>query len=308
MIISASRRTDIPGFYSKWMINRFRAGYCCVPNPFNRNQVSYISLNPNDLDAVVFWTRNPKPLMKYLPELDDLGINYYFQYSILDYPRELDPKSPSLNAAQRTFKELSDLIGADRVIWRYDPIVFTKSTDTEYHIDKFSEIASELRNHTNRAVISIVDDYRKSRGRMNNLPTPEFELSTEGSIETLAPILAKTLSSICLSHDLEIESCSETIDLSTVGVPAGKCIDDELINRLFSNTLKRRKDKNQREQCGCNESRDIGMYDSCVFGCAYCYATQSFEKAASNLSEHDPNSPSLLGNCSCEPPKQKTLF
>ena len=137
MIISASRRTDIPAFYSEWMLHRLKAGYCTVANPFNRNQVSRISLRPEDVDAIVFWTRNPRPLMRYIPELDSQGYRYYFQFTILGYPREIDPKSPTAAAAVQTFHELSERLGPTRVIWRYDPIVFTGLTPPAFHRENF---------------------------------------------------------------------------------------------------------------------------------------------------------------------------
>ena len=168
-VISASRRTDIPAFYSKWFMNRIREGWCGVPNPFNRHQVSRISLKSQDIHVIVFWTRNAHPMLQHLEELDERGYKYYFQYSVLGYPREVDPKSPSLRSSIKTFSELSEKIGPEKVIFRYDPIVFTETMDEQYHLDKFEEISSSLQGKTNRCVISIVDDYKKSRGRVNRL-------------------------------------------------------------------------------------------------------------------------------------------
>ena len=126
MIISASRRTDIPAFYAEWMVRRLKEGYCTVPNPFNRNQVSRISLRPEEVDAIVFWTRNPRPLMPYLDELDSRGYRYYFQFTILGYPRDIDPKSPPAATAIEVFREIAERLGPRRVIWRYDPVVLTE--------------------------------------------------------------------------------------------------------------------------------------------------------------------------------------
>ena len=150
MIISASRRTDIPAFYAEWMVRRLREGYCTVPNPFNRNQVSRISLRPEDVDAIVFWTRNPRPLMPYLDELDSRGYRYYFQFTILGYPREIDPKSPPAATAVEAFCELAERLGPRRVIWRYDPIVFTGITPPAFHQENFQRLAESLRGHTRR--------------------------------------------------------------------------------------------------------------------------------------------------------------
>jgi hypothetical protein len=160
MIISASRRTDIPAFYAEWMVNRVRAGFCTVPNPFNRHQVSCVSLRPEDVDAIVFWTRNPRPLIPRLGELDHCGLRYYFQFTILGYPRELDPKSPSVGAAVEAFKDLSGRLGPRRVIWRYDPLIFTSLTTAGFHRENYGRLAEALRGHTRRSVVSVVDIYR----------------------------------------------------------------------------------------------------------------------------------------------------
>ena len=169
MIISASRRTDIPAFYAPWFMQRVRAGFCDVPNPFNRHQVSRISLRPQEVDAIVFWTRNPRPLLASLDELDALGYRYYFQYTILDNPRTIDPKTPPVGAAVETFQQLADRIGPARVIWRYDPIVLSSVTDASFHQERYAWIAEQLRGYTTRSVISIVDVYRKAARRLHAL-------------------------------------------------------------------------------------------------------------------------------------------
>ena len=149
MIISASRRTDIPAFYAKWFIHRIREGYCMVPNPFNPNQVSRISLKPEDVDVIVFWTRYARPLMPFLNELDDRGYRYYFLYTLMNNPRALEPKSPSHERSLNTFQSLSNRIGMEKVIWRYDPIVFTRITDPNFHRETYQSYWSEqLKGYT----------------------------------------------------------------------------------------------------------------------------------------------------------------
>jgi hypothetical protein len=275
------------------MMNRVRAGFCTVPNPFNRKQVSRLLLLPSDVDAVVFWTRNSTPLMRHLGEMDSLGLRYYFQFTILGYPREIDPKCPSLEGAVRAFQKLSDHVGPKRVVWRYDPIVFSKKTPPEYHKRRFAEIAGELNGHTNRAVVSIVDDYRKAEPRMAAL-----EGKGVGTIDVEATefgLLMRDLANLAGENGMDITSCAEEIDLSRHGIRPGKCVDDELIADAFGIDVPTKKDPSQRKACGCVVSRDIGMYDSCVFGCPYCYATGSLDRAEKNHREHDPQSPSLLG-------------
>jgi DNA repair photolyase len=306
MIISASRRTDIPAFYAEWIVNRIRAGFCAVPNPFNRHQVSRVSLRPEDVDVIVFWTRNPRPLMAHLGELDSRGLRYYFQFTILGYPRELDPKSPSIAAAVEAFKALSDRLGPCRVIWRYDPLIFTSLTTADFHRDNYGRLAEALRGYTRRSVVSVVDRYRKAERRLKGLDR------TPAAVETWEPeemgVLLRDLAWLAAADGMEIVSCAEETDLTPCGIRPGKCVDDQVIEEAFGTQVNRKKDPTQRAACGCVVSRDIGMYDSCLFGCRYCYATQSFERARVNFDQHDPTAPSLVGRyeATAEPPGQRT--
>ena len=161
MIISASRRTDIPAFYAQWFIKRIRAGHCTVPNPFNRKQVSHVLLHPGNVDIIVFWTRNPQPLIPFLKELDRLGYRYYFQYTVMDNPRLIDTMTPSLSSSLKIFKKLSGLVGPEKVIWRYDPVMISNITDIEFHKNTYNYIAETLNNYTQRSVISLLDIYPK---------------------------------------------------------------------------------------------------------------------------------------------------
>ena len=293
MIISASRRTDIAAFYAEWMMRRFRAGYCTVPNPLNRHQVSVISLRPGDVEAIVFWTRNARPLMTHLQELDSRGYRYYFQYTIIGNPREIDPKSPPVATALDTFCELSERLGPNRVIWRYDPIVFSQLTPPAFHRENYQRLAESLRNRTARSVISIVDTYRKTQRRMKDLQgTPAaIQPCDELEVQNLMCDVAR----VARANGMDIVSCAEEMDLRPFGIRPGKCIDDQVIASALGVDVSKKKDPTQRDACGCVVSRDIGMYDSCIYGCVYCYATKSFDQARVHLEEHDPDSPSLLG-------------
>jgi len=292
MIVSASRRTDIPAFYTKWFMNRIRAGYCLVPNPFNPNQVSNISLEPDNVDLFVFWTRNPKPLIPHLKELNALGYSYYFLFTLMDNPRILDLKSPSPEISIETFRKLSDLIGPEKVIWRYDPIVLSNVTDIDFHKQRFEFIADKLRGHTFRCIISFVDIYRKIEARLNNLAGKGFVFEKRDNNDLSD--LACTLCDIAGQNGMEMKSCASKVDLSGFGIPAGKCIDDDHIAKMIGKNLELKKDPNQRNNCNCVSSKDIGMYDSCLYECRYCYATTSFERAKLNHKRHNPDSPSLI--------------
>lgn len=296
MIISASRRTDIPAFYHKWFMNRIRAGYCVVPNPFNRKQVSRISLTPEDVEVIVFWTRNPKPLLSSLPELDELGYQYYFQFTLMNNPSFIETNKVSLSAAIKTFQELANLIGSERVIWRYDPIVFSEDTDVDFHLQQYRDIAEQLSGYTGRCVISFVDRYGKNKGRLKKI---EIEKGISFyDFEDIPEVFSDFLPSIgkiARQYKMQLFSCAEPYDLESYGINHGKCIDDDYIEEVLGIEVSHKKDSGQREVCGCVKSKDIGMYDSCLFGCQYCYATTSFDKARENHRKHDSNSPSLVG-------------
>ena len=293
MIISASRRTDIPAFYAEWFMNRVRAGFCTVPNPFNTSQVSRISLIPPDVEVIVFWTRNPKPLFPHLTDLDDYGFRYYFQFTVMANPRLLDPKSPQVEDSIRAFQALSDQVGPSKVIWRYDPIVLSNMTDPAFHLAQFETIASELRGYTKRAVISIVDVYQSITSRMRRLESSGLSLLSPDSQHI--PELARSLVDIAGANDMNLVSCAEELDLRPFGVTPGKCIDDDLIAQTFGLAVTHKKDPHQREACGCVLSKDIGMYDTCPFNCIYCYATKNQSNVERNRAQHDPKSPSLVG-------------
>jgi hypothetical protein len=294
MIISASRRTDIPAFYPKWFMNRIREGYCTVPNSFNPKQISRISLKPEDVDVIVFWTRYARPLLPFLNELNDRGYRYYFLYTLMNNPRALDPKSPSHKRSLNTFLELSHRMGKEKVVWRYDPIVFCTITDADFHRETYHRIAEELKGYTSRSIISIVDIYRKTAKRLRQLENRGIHI-TEPTHEEFRDLM-KSLSVSARANGIKIQSCAEKPDLSLHGIPPGKCIDDGLIRKVFGLDVTRRKDPSQRAACGCVASRDIGMYDTCLFGCVYCYATSSFDHARERHQNSDLPSPSLTGH------------
>lgn len=292
MIVSASRRTDIPAFYSEWFMNRIRAGACLVPNPFNRAQVSRISLAPEDVDAIVFWTRNPHPLLPHLAELDGRGYRYYFLVTLMANPRRIDPGSPSLDAAVAAFTDLSGRIGPKRVVWRYDPVFLTGISDASFHIAAYRRIAAALKGYTVRSISSIMHPYRKTRKRISELASQGIDIlpTDEESLSSLMGAFAE----ISSENGMEIHSCADELDLRRYGIMPGKCIDDGLISEVFGRHVEGTKDPCQRKACGCAPSRDIGMYDSCPAGCIYCYAVASFERAKANHERHDPLSESLL--------------
>lgn len=293
MIISASRRTDIPAFFAKWFIHRIRTGFCTVPNPFNPTQVTTIDLRPEMVDVIVFWTRYPKPVFPFLDELAERGYRFYFQYTILNNPRLIDQRQPDLDHSIDVFRELSRRIGPERVIWRYDPILLSNITGSQFHIENYTRLTEALRGFTCRSMISIMDFYPKTTRRFNELARTGFQLTPNDQVPGLLKDLIPPIVQAASDNGMEIFSCAEPFDLKRYGVQPGKCVDDEYIQKVFHIDAGHEKDPYQRKECGCVKSRDIGVYNSCIFECAYCYATQDFTRSRRRYQQHDPGSASI---------------
>jgi hypothetical protein len=294
MIISASRRTDIPAYYSAWFMNRIRRGFAFTRTPFRPSQTSRVSLEPADVDGIVFWTRNADPLIPYLDELDGMGFRYYFQYTVVHYPRVFEPSTGSISEKIERFSRLSEKVGTGRIIWRYDPIILGSLTDQRYHYDTFQEIAEALSGFTRRCIISFLDIYPKRMKTLNNLEREKGIIVTNiHDQEATVRDLSKFIGEIGGNHGFEVVTCAEPFDLEAFGIGHGKCIDDELLNRLFGLDLSISKDRGQRKLCRCVESKDIGAYDTCPHGCIYCYANSGPKAVQKNFDGHEPATPLL---------------
>lgn len=291
MIISASRRTDIPAFYADWFLNRIKAGYVLVRNPMNYRQVSRVSLSREFVDCVVFWTKNPASLLTKLDQIKDY--KYYFQFTLNPYDREIETNLAKKAILTDTFKRLSEKIGKNRVIWRYDPIIINDRMDSAYHFKYFDLLARGLKDHTEKCTISFLNFYRKVESRLRALNARRI---TDGEKRNIAA----GLSAIAASYGIQIDICAEELDFSDMGVNPAKCIDAELIESIIGEKLRSRKDSGQRKACGCAASIDIGAYDTCENGCLYCYANRSRELAKKNLALHDSGSPLLCGELTGE--------
>jgi uncharacterized protein DUF1848 len=298
MIISASRRTDIPAFYAEWFMNRVREGFFYRVNPFNSRQVSGFSLKPADVDAICFWTKNPLPLMKHLDELDERGLNYYFQFTLNPYDRTFEPHVPPLQERIETMIALAGRIGPERVVWRYDPVILSSVTPADWHLVQAERMAGLLKDAARRLMFSFCDFYGKGQGRLKRaLQGTGIRLDdiTAPAHGEALERTARGFREIAGRHGLEIFTCCEEIDLTTIGIEHGACIDPDLIRKMFKVDPSGKKDRNQRAACNCIESVDMGSYNSCPFRCAYCYANFNERMIESNFRKHYPDSPVLLG-------------
>lgn len=287
MIISASRRTDIPAFYSDWFLNRIKEGFVLVRNPMNFRQVSQVNMSPDVVDCIVFWTKNPQPMINRLSQL--AGYNYYFQFTLTPYDNTIETNVPDKKCLIKTFQELSARIGRDKVIWRYDPILLTNKFDVKHHVKWFEFLANELNGHTKKCVVSFIDMYKKTERNLKGIDLVPMS-------EELMKEVAHHLSLISKRYNLQLEACCEDIDLTQYGIEPGKCIDDELISKIIGKKLDIKKDPNQRLSCGCVQSIDIGAYNTCQHRCLYCYANFNNALVDKNVRLHSTKSPLLYGS------------
>lgn len=280
-LVSVSRRTDIPAFYAKWFLNRIEAGFCEWVNPFG-GQVYRVSLRPEDCLGLVFWTRYPAPLLPHLDELKARGFAFYFHFTINGYGPRLETHNPDPVKALDVFRSLSDRISPALTLWRYDPILFSDQTPAEYHIGQFASLARALRGATERCYFSFVDAYGKTR---RNLRAHNIPYSEPGGKEKLA--LVRRMRDIAAGEGITLYSCCEDAMVGE-GVEKAHCVELELLRRMRPDLTQRLKAAPTRAECGCVESVDIGAYDTCRFGCVYCYATNSREAAERRAHSHDP--------------------
>lgn len=284
MIVSASRRTDIPAFHMEWMMNRLRAGYCLVRNPMVGNVVYRIDLSPKNVDAIVFVTKNPAPAVPYLKEIASMGHLALFQVTLTPYGKDLEPGVPFKADVADAFKAVSDRIGADRMIWRYDPIILNDRITVEYHRRKFELLCKELEGYTRRCTFSFLEMYGKlhSHGDLLRSITNQEMDSVAEMMVPIAERYGMTLSYCCAKHDL-----------SRFGIEPRGCIDRQMMRRLdipFEES-----DVPLREGCRCVKNIDIGSYDTCMHNCVYCYANRS-DGDRREAKVYDPEGEMLYGH------------
>lgn len=290
MIISASRRTDIPSYFSEWFFNRINEGFVYVRNPMNIHQISNISLAPEVVDGIVFWTKNPTPFIPKIHMLDNY--TYYFQFTLNSYGRDIETNIPSKKECIiPTFQQLSRLIGKERIVWRYDPIFLNDKYTLDYHIKYFELLANKLSGYTDKCTISFLDIYRNTQ---RNIAPFGIICPSKDQIEE---IVGK-FSDISQKYGFNIDTCAEKINLENFGIQHAKCIDKKRFERIGDFKLDIEKDKSQRPECGCFSSIDIGAYNTCKNGCVYCYANFNKYIVSKNFALHNPQSPLLFGNVS----------
>lgn len=265
MILSVSRRTDIPAFHLSWWKARLQDGFVTVANPFRITQKKTVSLHPQDVDGIVFWSKNPAPLLNMLNEHADYA--YVIQYTITPYGDDLEPCVPSVTASIETFRQLSDALGPHRVLLRVDPIAISPIYTVQMHVDAFDHIMSALAGYGNSVTISFLDMYTSIQKRLlaHHLRPPTHEEQI---------VLAAAFAPIARNNGFTLATCAEEIDLAVYGIQKGCCISGELLASIAKRPIAYERDKNQRPACRCHKSIDVGAYSTCPAGCIYCYANK----------------------------------
>ncbi len=286
-VISASRRTDIPAFYMRWFMNRLREGRACVPNPFG-GQVQTVSLRPEDVHSIVFWSKHYGPLLPHIDELEARGYPFYCHYTITGAPRLLEPHVPDWGYSAEVLRSLAARIGPRRVQWRFDPIVFTDRLGPAFYLERFEQIAAALRGATTRCYFSFASFYGKAQRHLQaagvHYIDPPLDIKRR---------LVRGMADLADAYGITLHACCQDALLSE-RVHKAHCVDADLLAELFPDRPLRAAARPTREECGCFASRDLGTYDTCGYGCLYCYATSSPQTAQRRLQAHDPASEFLV--------------
>ena len=286
MIINTGGRTDTVQYYSDWLLRRFAEGYVLSRNPLFPDKVTRYELTPDKVDCVVFCSKNYKPILPRLREITD-RFPAYFYYTITAYGKDVEPGVPSIEESIETLKELSALVGRERVAWRYDPVLLTREYTIRRHLDTFPWMARDLAPYIDRCIFSFVEMYKKLETNM-----PEIIPMSE----TERDALARGLGAAAAKLGMVIQTCGTNGDYTRYGIQASGCITLSILGKANHMEFRNLKHKGMREGCHCMESRDIGAYDTCLNGCKYCYANKNPRKAFENYEYHDPASPLLLGH------------
>lgn len=285
MIISASYKTDIPAFYGEWFRNRLKAGFCRMANPFSRSQRYTISLRQEDVDGFVFWTKNVAPFMRVLDEIHELRIPFIVQYTITGYPRVLESRVVDAAKSVQSFRSIAEKFGNRVAIWRYDPIILSTGTDTEFHRNNFAHWAAQLSSATDEVIVSFMQLYKKTRRNMDEAASLHRFDWKDPPAEKKRELL-RDLVAIATDHNMNLKICTQP-HLMVQGVGEARCIDAQRLMDVSDSCFRSRL-KGLRTGCRCFESKDIGDYDTCPHGCVYCYAVRRRSVALRRYQVHDP--------------------
>ena len=285
MIINTGQRTDIPAFYSPWFINRLKAGFVMVRTPYNPKSVTRYRLSPDVVDLIGFCTKNPAPMLPYMDLLEPFGQWWYV--TITPYGKDIEPNVPDKLDVLESFRQLSKIVGADRIGWRYDPVLINSTWPVERHIKAFEYMAQALAGYTHTAVISFIDLYEKTRRNF-----PEAEPVSPAHRLTFG----KAAVDIGNRYGMTIRPCAEGTELAQFGADCSGCMTIAMYENALGKSLAVPRFAPAREGCACYLGSDIGAYNTCGHLCKYCYANYDAATVRQNMRLHDPESPLLIGH------------
>ena len=284
MILNTGTRTDIPAFFHKWFLKRIDEGFVLSKNPYN-NQIYKYNFDPKTVDCICFCSKNPKPLVRNLDNLSDY--RQFWFVTITSYGKDIEVNVPNYKKVIKTFKILSENLGANAVAWRYDSIFITEKYDLDFHIDRFGDMASQLHEYTSDCTISFIDLYQKV---LRNFPQGR-EVTTEERL-----VIGKNFAEIADEYGIQMKTCVEGTLLDQFGFDSSGCMTQQVLEKSIGNNLKVPKGKYKNRECNCLMGRDIGLYNTCMHGCKYCYANSNMKLVKKNQKLHNPYSPLLIGD------------
>ena len=310
MIINVGGRTDIVNYYTPWLLNRLEEGYAYSRNPFARENVYKLSLKPEDVDCLLFCSKNYQPILKHIGGIDE-KYNILCNYTITAYDKDIEPKVPSINQSIKTLKRLSDIVSVNKILWRYDPILLSEKYTVEKHLETFEYMAEKISPFVYRCIFSFVDMYKKVEENMPEI----IPFTDEDKVKLL-----KGIGEISKKYNLYTQTCATNESYERYGIHAAGCTTREILEQAHNVVYKNVKGTGIRENCHCIPSRDIGAYNSCLSECKYCYANRKPDIPKKVIKMHNEKSPLLLGQLkendrligtkiiSYIEPKQTTLF
>ena len=286
MIINVGGRTDIVNYYTPWLLNRISEGYAYSRNPFARENVYKLSLKPEDVDCLLFCSKNYQPILKHIGDIDE-KYNILCNYTITAYGKDIEPKVPSINQSIKTLERLSDIVGGNKILWRYDPILLTEKYTVEKHLETFEYMAEKISSLVYRCIFSFVDMYKKVEENMPEI----IPLAEEDKVKLL-----KGIGEISERYNLYTQSCATNESYEKYNIHSAGCTTREILEHAHNVVYKNVKGTGIRENCHCIPSRDIGAYNSCLSECKYCYANRKPDIPKKVIKLHDEKSPLLLGH------------
>lgn len=302
MLINISGRTDIVNHYSDWMFKRFEEGYVFSRNSLFPNSVRRYELTPDKVDCIIFGSKNFAPVLERIHEITE-KFHTYFYYTITAYGKDVEPGVPDIDTSMETFFKLSQIVGRQRMAWRYDPILLTKKYTIETHFKTFERISECLAGQFDRCIFSFVEMYKK-----HEVNFPELIPLTE----TEKDVLAERIGKIAAKYGFILQTCGPEEDYAKYGIDTSGCVTLDILGQANNLKFRELKHKGFRKGCHCMESRDIGALNSCPNGCKYCYANKNAELPRENFKLHDPDSPLLIGHLKetdrLEPGSQKSFL